>query len=75
LRWHGLIERIPRSHRYQVMPEGLRIALFVPHARFFRTGLSHASPLPPTRASRALAKPSHAVDQLMEEVKNSRHEA
>ena len=28
LRLHGMIERIPRSHRYRLTPEGLRIALF-----------------------------------------------
>jgi hypothetical protein len=28
LRLHGLIERIPKSHRYDVTPTGLRIALF-----------------------------------------------
>jgi hypothetical protein len=28
LRLHGIIERIPRSHRYQVTGQGLRIALF-----------------------------------------------
>jgi hypothetical protein len=28
LRLHGIIERIPRSHRYQLTPSGLRIALF-----------------------------------------------
>src|SRR5512133_1833780 len=28
LRLHGLIQRIPKSHRYEVTPAGLRIALF-----------------------------------------------
>ena len=28
LRLHGIIERIPRSHRYQLTDRGLRIALF-----------------------------------------------
>jgi hypothetical protein len=27
LRLQGIIERIPRSHRYQLTPSGLRIAL------------------------------------------------
>ena len=71
LRLHGLIERTPHSNRYQVTTDGMRIALFFTraHARFFRTGLSLASPLPPTRASRALLKASAAVDQLLQEVK------
>jgi hypothetical protein len=53
-----------------VTPDGIRIALFFTraHARFFRTGLSLESPLPPTRASRAFSKASHAVDQLIQEV-------
>jgi hypothetical protein len=41
LRVHGLIERIPRTHRYQVTDTGLRHALFLTrlHARFPRPGL------------------------------------
>lgn len=71
LRLHGLIERIPRSRRYQVTPDGIRIALFFTraHARFFRTGLSLEQPLAPSSASRALVKASQAIDQLIEEVK------
>jgi hypothetical protein len=42
LRLHGLIERLPRSHRYQVTTRGLRIALFFTRvqARLFRPGLA-----------------------------------
>ena len=71
LRLHGLIERIPRSNRYQVTPDGIRIALFFTraHARFFRTGLSLEPPPAPTRASRALIKAGQALDQLIQEVK------
>ena len=36
LRVHGLIERIPRTHRYQVTDTGLRHALFL-------TRLTHGS--------------------------------
>jgi hypothetical protein len=44
LRLHGLIERVPRTHRYQVTARGLRIALFFTrvHARLFRPGLAEA---------------------------------
>lgn len=28
LRLHGIIERIPRSHRYRLTPAGLKVALF-----------------------------------------------
>lgn len=42
LREHGLIGRIPHSHRYQVTDTGLAQALFLAHAhdRFLRTGLA-----------------------------------
>jgi DNA-binding PadR family transcriptional regulator len=43
LKLHGLIERLPKSHRYRVTPLGLRTALFFSrvHARILRPGLSH----------------------------------
>jgi len=46
LRLHGLIARIPKTHRYQVTPFGLRLALFVTrvHARLFRPGLALLAP-------------------------------
>ena len=42
LRLHGLITRIPRSHRYQVTPEGLQLSLFLTtlHARLIIPGCS-----------------------------------
>ncbi|MFB1490987.1 MAG: hypothetical protein AADX98_28285, partial [Thiocapsa sp. C3-3m] len=42
LRLHGLIERIPQSHRYRVTDAGLRVALFFTklHSRILRPGLS-----------------------------------
>ena len=38
LRLHGMIERIPKTHRYQVTQFGLRAALFFTrvHARLYR---------------------------------------
>jgi hypothetical protein len=53
LRLHGIIERIPRSHRYQLTPGGLRIALFFSrvHDRLFRPTLATIMPqAPPTNA-------------------------
>lgn len=50
LRLHGLIERIPKTHRYQVTNTGLRHALFLTrlHNRFLRTGLAELTdPDPP----------------------------
>ena len=42
LRLHGFIERLPRKHRYQVTPFGLRIALFYTrtYVSVLRPGLS-----------------------------------
>jgi hypothetical protein len=46
LRLHGLIERIPRTHRYRLAPAGLRTALFFTraYARLFRSGLAQVMP-------------------------------
>ena len=46
LRLHGIIERIPRSHRYQLTPSGLRIALFFSrtYARLLRPKLAEIMP-------------------------------
>ena len=48
LRLHGLIERIPHTHRYQVTDTGLRHALFLTraHDRLLRTGLAELRPRP-----------------------------
>ena len=42
LRLHGLIERIPRTHRYQVTGTGLTEAMFLtpPNHRLLRGGLA-----------------------------------
>ena len=44
LRLHGLIESIPRSHRYRLTDSGLRIALFYAksYTHIFRPGLAIA---------------------------------
>src|SRR2546430_2419348 len=49
LRLHGLIARIPHSHRYRVTHEGLRTALFFTrvYARILRPGLARITPLAP----------------------------
>jgi hypothetical protein len=59
LRHHGLIERIPKTHRYQVTDTGLRYALFLTraHNRILRTGLAELTdPSPP-------ASTLHAADR------------
>ena len=49
LRLHGMIERLPGTHRYQVTETGLRVALFFTrvHARLFRPALSEFMPHSP----------------------------
>jgi len=46
LRLHGMIERIPKSHRYQVTDFGFRAALFFTrtHARLYRPGFAEVQP-------------------------------
>jgi hypothetical protein len=51
LRAHGIIERIPRTHRYQVTPGGIRQALFLTrlNQRFLIPGVAQVTgPSPPT---------------------------
>jgi hypothetical protein len=62
LRLHGLIERIPKTHRYRITPTGLRIAVFYTrlYSRTLRPGLAIISPacanpdLPMARSIRAV---------------------
>jgi hypothetical protein len=54
LRLHGIIERIPGSHRYHLTPGGLRIALFFSrtYARLLRPKLAEIMPkAPPIRSA------------------------
>lgn len=46
LRLHGLIERLPKQHRYRVTDAGLRVALFISRlsARTLRPGLATVMP-------------------------------
>jgi hypothetical protein len=69
LRAHGLIARLPHSHRYHVTDTGLHHALFLTraHDRLLRTGLAHLhdpEPGPLQTASRAY---QHALDTLAAE--------
>jgi hypothetical protein len=57
LRLHGLIERIPHTHRYRPTPLGWRTAWFYTHAynRFVRTGTADiADPASTSALGRAL---------------------
>jgi len=54
LRLHGLIQRVPKSHRYLLTDFGLRVALFFTraYARLLRPGLAIVLPAIPPAASR-----------------------
>ena len=69
LRLHGLIERVPRSHRYQVTESGFRIALFLTraYARLLRPGMAVATddtPPTPTTLQAAIRHVDRAVDRI-----------
>ena len=58
LRLHGLIERVPRSHRYRVTVPGAQVAMF--YARLYTRALRPANSLRPSGSTRA----QHAFDRL-----------
>jgi hypothetical protein len=65
LRLHGLIERIPHSHRYQVTDLGIRVALFFTkvHSRVLRPGLSQLFDGCPKAPNRPIATAMHRLNQ------------
>jgi hypothetical protein len=66
LRLHGIIERIAHTHRYQLTPDGLRIALFFSrtYARLLRPKLAEIMPeAPPGNSALRLA-----FDRLISEI-------
>jgi len=70
LRLHGLIERQPHQHRYQVTPTGYRLALFCTRAvnRLLRPGLSLILPEAQPQAAplqTQLTKLEQALDQWL----------
>ena len=70
LRLHGLIERVPRSHRYRITPTGAQVAMF--YARLYTRALRPASSLQPsgsTRAQRAFDRLDAALAAFLQEVK------
>jgi hypothetical protein len=67
LRLHGMIERIPKTHRYRVTDFGLRAALYFTrvHARLYRPAVAQilANPPPlPSALQRALQKLESEID-------------
>ena len=74
LRLHGLIERLPKRHRYRVTDLGLRVALFVPRlwARTLRPGLATVMPDTASNDSalrRAFERVEHAMDDWCAQAK------
>jgi len=74
LRLHGLIARLPGTHRYRVTDPGLRLALFFTrvHTRLFRPGLAVVMPevaLDDAPLRRAFAQLEHAMDHWCAEAK------
>jgi hypothetical protein len=74
LRLHGLIERVPGTHRYLVTTRGLRIALFFTrlYARLFRPGMAAVLPAAvgeDSRLRRAFEQLEHAMDRWCAEAK------
>ena len=72
LRLHGLIERIPNSHRYELTPDGLRIALFFSrtYARLLRPKLAEIMPeAPPINSAlrTAFDRLNSEIDACVEE--------
>lgn len=69
LRLHGLVERIPRSHRYRVTDFGFRTAVFLTrsYTRLLRHGLAVLGPRDPPRPAalrHAFEQVDKAVDKL-----------
>ena len=69
LRLHGLIERVPDSHRYRITPLGARAALF--YARLYTRALRPAwslEPSGPRHAHRAFVRLDAALATFLKEV-------
>lgn len=66
LRLHGMIQRIPRTHRYQLTDFGLRAALFSTriYNRILRPGLAQVLPTVPAQSGRLRS----CFNQLQREV-------
>ena len=58
LRLHGLIERVPHSHRYRITPRGARIAVL--YVRVYARGFRPAASLPTSGTSRG----AHVMERL-----------
>jgi hypothetical protein len=69
LRLHGLIERVPRTHRYQITMLGAQVAMF--YARLYTRALRPAASLHPggaSRGHRAFDRLDSALANFLQEV-------
>jgi len=66
LRLHGLIERLPKTHRYRLTNEGLRTALFYTrmYSRILRPAMAPAVPTAPAGSPQAVRK-FHAAEDAV----------
>jgi hypothetical protein len=74
LRLHGLIERIAKTNRYQLTPQGLKVAMFFSrtYARLLRPGLAEITePLAPAGSAlrSAFDRLHSAIDQRCQDLK------
>jgi hypothetical protein len=74
LRLHGLIRKIPTTHRYALTPFGLRVCAFMSrtYARVLRPGLSLVTPLAPpgsSRLQRSFDALEAEIDRLVDDQK------
>jgi hypothetical protein len=67
LRLHGLIERIPRTHRYHLTDLGLQTALFYTrvYSRILRPGLALVSPQAPAASPASLQRSFRIAEQAV----------
>ena len=70
LRAHGLITRIPHSHRYRVTDTGLHTAMLLTrvHDRLLPTGLAHLTD--PTPSDPALKAAAHSYQKALDNLAN-----
>lgn len=68
LRLHGLIQRIPKSHRYRLTPNGAATALFFSrtYLRVLRPALSWPAPSTPSRLDAPVRKLLAAFDSFLQ---------
>jgi hypothetical protein len=64
---HGLIKRVPKTHRYRITDLGLHTALFYTrvYSRILRPGLALVSPQAPEASPTALQRSLRSAEQAV----------